>query len=127
MKKSLYLFLTAIWFMVVHPSPGNAQMVERKLPENYSAEKQAEGQTRWMTRQLKLDDNLAKKVHEINLKYINRTDSTRLANTALADNRNIYLSISQSKRAELQAILTPEQYSKYLSVFENALKKPAAE
>jgi len=125
MKKSLYFVLIAIWFMAVHPSPGNAQLIERKLPENYSAEKQAEGQTRWMTRELKLDSNLSKKVYAINLKYINRTDSTRLVNTALADNRNIYLSLTQSKRAELQSILTSEQYSKYLSVFENALKKPA--
>ena len=44
-------------------------------------------------------------------------------NTALVDKRNDYLSITLNKRAELQSVLSPEQYSRYLSVFENDRKK----
>jgi hypothetical protein len=88
----------------------------------YSVEKQADEQTRWMSKELDMNSTVAKEVYQINMKYLLLSDSLRMTTKETLNKKSLHLEITQKKNIELQMVLTSGQYSKYQSILANAKK-----
>jgi hypothetical protein len=87
---------------------------------NFDPEKRAEQQTTMMTDSLSLSDAQANKVGEINRKYAKQWQDARNQN---ADGdweamRSKMMTMREEQDKELQAVLTTEQWEKWLKVRE---------
>ena len=83
---------------------------------NTDPEQRANQQTATMTEQLSLSDAQSAKVKEINLKYANKTKEAR--EKAAGDReamRGVMTSIRQEQDAELQTVLTEEQWKQWVA------------
>ena len=88
---------------------------------NASPEKRAEFQTKMMKSKLSLDDNQAKKVQEINLKYAKLFEPI-LKSKEPSDKRiKLATGIQESKDKELQAVFNKDQFKTYKE-FEEKMK-----
>jgi hypothetical protein len=80
-----------------------------------TAKERAEAQTLMMKEELGLDDATVEKVRAINLKYAEKMDPTiQGPDGPLLKSREAY-NLQQQKEGELKAVLSPEQYKKYLA------------
>lgn len=110
--------------MILSPVITTAQQKVSIRTSGYTAEKQAEGQTSWLTKKLRLDKTTSDVVYKINLKYLLQTDSLRMTTTETVNKNSLHGEILQKRNAELQSVLSSEQYSKYISVFGNGERSP---
>ena len=118
MKNILLPVLMFSIAMIVNTEITSAQSPVVIRSNGFTAEKQAKGQTSWLTRKLNLNKELEETVYKINLKYLLQTDSLRMVRTETINKRDLHLTITQNKNAELQSVLSSEQYAKYLSAFD---------
>ncbi len=101
---------------------------EQKVQLNQTSQRAAEGQSKWMLSQFKLDTGMYQSIYRINLKYQLKTDSIH-TNKAIAseEKRKLYLLFSKNKEEELQNVFTPEIFRQYKasleSVKQNAPRK----
>ena len=124
MKKLFYIIFTVIIILNFNSNIIKAQETENPSAQKYPVEVQAHGITRWMTNYLNLDKAQSIEFNAIYLKYLKQTDTVRVTTNATIDKKESLLQISNNKQTELQTILTPEQYTKYSALYENAEKKP---
>jgi hypothetical protein len=123
-KQNIRLLVFLVFVaLIINSKVISAQEKVSIRQSGYTAEKQAGGQTTWLTHALNLDKELSEKVYKINMKYLLTVDSVRMSNTGKVDKRDIYLSITKRMNAEMQSVLSPEQYSIYLSFSGNAKVK----
>lgn len=112
MKKSKVFALTLVLGLLFVTIAGFAQK-----PDNRSAtpEERAQRQTERMTQDLKLNDKQAAAVKEINLRYAQKMAATKnnSGGSTHTDNFNARKEIFEQKDKELQAVLTPEQFSQF--------------
>lgn len=82
------------------------------------AESAARGQTTIMINLLKLDSTLYESIYRINYEFQIKEISSRFGKTKVPDYHNNYISISRDRDESLRGILTPDQYTRYLSMME---------
>lgn len=80
---------------------------------NYSPEEMAKRQTEMIKEATGIDDAIAKKVHEVNLKYANQTAELRKKYSSREEMREPMMKMREQRDAELKTLLTEEQFTKY--------------
>ena len=118
--KYCYLIFLIITILTINSLPLSAQTVGSLHPTGYNMEKQAGDKTKWMTKELNLENREAKSVYEINLKYLKKSDSLRMNSALTTIKKDLHLQITQKKNEELQSILSAEKYNKYISIVSKA-------
>jgi hypothetical protein len=89
-----------------------------------SSERAAEGQTKWLQHELKLDNSLYQTVYDINYKYQLKEDSIHLIVKKPEESNRLY-QINRKKKAEEFKHIFPKQiYDQYLQLVES-VKNPA--
>ncbi|MDI3321498.1 hypothetical protein [Pinibacter soli] len=88
-----------------------------------SASERAMKQTNWMKSNLKLTDDQANKVQDVNLKYANKMDELHKSTATKQDKMTSMKSDEAAKDAELKAILNDSQYQTYLQKKEEMKKQ----
>ena len=90
--------------------------------QRMSAEDRAKSTTEWMTKELKLDDKTSKKVEEINLKFVKKTQEkmmeARDAGIDRSQMREMMGKVNDEKNKELKPVLGDEKYEQYLKLLE---------
>jgi hypothetical protein len=109
--------------MFIYPVSILGQEVKNVSPKRTTPERAAEGQTKWMISQLKLDESFFKTLYSINLKYQVKADSVHLSNMTLTSKRESYLLYNQIRNEELKKVLTPDLYDKYQAIVESIKAK----
>ena len=122
MKITLFPALIMMAFLL-HPMISLAQQTEGAPATAVSIEKKAEKQTRWITNYLRLDKETTGLLYSLQLSYLMQTDSVRVKNTDMLDNRDVYSQLAETRKLRIQSILTPEQYVQYTRMFEKERKK----
>jgi len=79
-----------------------------------SAEDRAALQTERMTTSLELDSVVAVQVHRINLKYAQQMEEGRKEGMSRYDMMQMMQKSNKEKNKEMKAILTKDQYKKYM-------------
>jgi hypothetical protein len=88
-----------------------------------SASERAMKQTNWMKSALKLTDDQATKVQDINLKYANKMDELHKS-AATKDQKMASMKTDEAaKDAEIKAVLNDSQYKTYLQKKEEMKKE----
>jgi hypothetical protein len=85
-------------------------------------EERAEAQTSMMKENLGLDDAKVQKVHAINLKYAKMMDPTIQGPDGPMMKRRVASNRQQQKDGELKAVLSADEYQKYLASKEEMRK-----
>jgi hypothetical protein len=85
---------------------------------NSTPEQRAKLQTEFMTRKLALKSDQIPKVEAINLKYAQKMEPVIKGNEGPLMKVRSAKAIDEEKGAELQKVLTPEQYKQYLAAKE---------
>ncbi|MEM8660219.1 MAG: hypothetical protein AAGF35_04980 [Pseudomonadota bacterium] len=109
MKKILKLF-AAILLVLALPAASLAQMSEL---QNSTPEQRAEIQDKWMQDNLSLDEKTTEAVSAINLKYAKETQTLIDSDSPNLQKLKAFRSSAKAKDAELESVLSPEQYSQY--------------
>jgi hypothetical protein len=112
----IIIFLFCITFSSTHVLAQEIRDVQHK---NASPERSAEGQTKWMISQLKLEPSIYKELYNINLKYFSRSDSVHSLSIALITKRESYLQYSQIRNDELKKVLSANQFKEYQNLIES--------
>jgi hypothetical protein len=89
-------------------------LAQRENMRNMSVEERAQMQTERMTTSLELDSTIIDQVHEINLKYAKQIEEGRGENISRFDMMKLMEKTNNAKNKELKAILTKDQYKKYM-------------
>jgi hypothetical protein len=100
-------------YLKISSNPILAQELTSVKARQTTPERAAEGQTKWMMSQLKLDESHFKTLYNINLKYQVKTDSVHLSTMVLTSKRESYLLYDQIRNEELKKVLSPDLYDKY--------------
>jgi len=115
-NRTLIFFLAAIFLLIVT----SAHSQKKEMP---AAEERSAKLTEWMKTNLQLTDEQVPKVHDINLKYANKTDE--LSNSAM-ERRDKMMALKnndKSKDQELKQVLNASQYQTYLAKKDELKKK----
>jgi hypothetical protein len=88
-----------------------------------SASDRAMKQTNWMKSNLKLTDDQATKVQDINLKYANKMDELHASTATKQQKMASMKSDETAKDAEMKAVLNDSQYQTYLQKKEEMKKQ----
>lgn len=86
-------------------------------------EERAAKWTQWMKNELNISAEQETKVHEINLKYAQQTQSVRSQEGSRKSKFKEVKSIDDAKDEELKAVLTPEQFEQYQTKKQDMQKK----
>lgn len=86
-------------------------------------EERATKWTEWMKTELSITAEQEPKVHEINLKYAQQTESIRAQGGSRRSKFKDVKSIDDAKDEELKAVLTPEQFEQYRAKKQDMRKK----
>lgn len=86
----------------------------------------ATAQTNKMKTELSLTDAETTQVSAINLKYAQKADSLYKAPGDRSEKMPAMQSIQSSKMAEMQSVLTPDQYTKYQAMVKEMMDKAKA-
>jgi hypothetical protein len=118
--KNLFIYAASLSFVLIffsHPILAQEHLSE-KVKQN-TPEKAAEGQTKWMINQLKLDPSIFKELYNINLKYLSKSDSVHSTSLALTSKREFYSDYNKVRNEELKKILTSYQFEQYQKIIES--------
>lgn len=115
MKKSYLILFICLLFVTIH--------VDILTGQGTYPQRAAEGQTKWLNSQLKINESILPVIYRINLYYQMKADSVHMANITTAEKKDLYLLFSQRKKDEFRQILTPDQYNKYLLILESIRTK----
>ena len=88
-----------------------------------SASERAMKQTNWMKSNLKLTDDQAAKVQDINLKYANKMDELHASTATKQEKMASMKTDDAAKDAEIKAVLNDSQYKSYLQKKEEMKKE----
>lgn len=94
--------------------------------QRMSPEERATQSTEWMKKELKLNDKVAKKVQEINLKFAKQQQEKMQEAMQSGDRsqmRPIMTKINDAKNKELKSLLGDEKYELYLKKLEERRQK----
>lgn len=80
---------------------------------NSTPEERAEMQTEWMKKTLSLDSGAAAAVHQINLKYAKKNQAAMESGGSRRNKLRSLKKLSSEKDAELEKVLSAEQYRTY--------------
>jgi len=119
MKKLYSLILPVLITFFISTLTGFSQDIQIIQQKRASPERAAEGQTKWMINQLKLDPTLYKTLYKINLKYQSRSDSVHSLSIALTSKRESYLLYSQTRNDELKKVLSANQFEEYQNLIDS--------
>ena len=86
-------------------------------------EERATKWTEWMKTELSITAEQEPKVHAINLKYAQQTESVRAQGGSRRSKFKDVKSIDDAKDEELKAILSPEQFERYRAKKQDMRKK----
>lgn len=86
-------------------------------------EERATKWTQWMKTELSITAEQEPKVHEINLKYAQQSESVRSQGGSRRSKFKDVKSIDDAKDEELKAILSPEQFEQYQAKKQDMRKK----
>lgn len=86
-------------------------------------EERATKWTEWMKTELSITAEQEPKVHEINLKYAQQTESIRTQGGSRRSKFKDVKSIDDAKDEELKAVLSPEQFEQYRARKQDMRKK----
>jgi Spy/CpxP family protein refolding chaperone len=86
-------------------------------------EERATKWTEWMKTELSVTAEQEPKVHEINLKYAQQTESVRAQGGSRRSKFKDVKSIDDAKDEELKAVLSPEQFEQYRAKKQEMRKK----
>ncbi|MFT4072365.1 MAG: hypothetical protein QM654_10675 [Dysgonamonadaceae bacterium] len=82
--------------------------------ERLSAEQMAQKETERITKEFKLDNNTAKKISDINLKYAKKQDELRKNRVQDREKmRQNMMDLSIQKDKEFESVLSPKDFSAY--------------
>jgi hypothetical protein len=109
MRMIVKLAITAAMALIL-PTGAIAQMDQIK---NSTPEQRAEMQDDWMQSNLSLDAKTSETVAAINLKYAEKTQALMESDSAKFKKLMTFRDNFQAKDAEIEAVLTPEQYNQY--------------
>lgn len=116
-RKNISLLVLIFLITIINNPVILAQKITNIRASSYSAESQAEGQTRWLAKKLNFDKTVTERVYKINLKYLLQTDSLRMTTSETENKISLHNNLIQKKNTDLKVVLTSEQYSKYISIF----------
>jgi hypothetical protein len=89
--KNIFIYAVSLLFaLIISSNPILAQELTSVKVRQNTPERAAEGQTKWMISQLKLDPSKYKELYNINLNYFSRSDSVHSTSLALASKREFY-------------------------------------
>jgi len=94
------------------------EIIDKTTPEGRAA-----FQTQQMKKALGLNQDQIDKVREINLKYARKVETTADASEGESRKLGEMKKISEEKDSEMKAVLSSEQYDKYLAMKEEMRKK----
>jgi hypothetical protein len=126
MKKLFPFIILCVFILSIQRESVIGQQVQQQTRIETTPQRSAEGRTIWLTNLLKLDKNLSKTVYQIFLKYQLDAQAVKKISTAYIEKKNQYLALSQNMDAQLKAILTSDQYNKYLQALEQIRAKAKA-
>ena len=109
---SIVLFIFCL-MPLVSSAQGDEEERLRKFMRNSTPEQRANLQTDQMKEFLKLSDEQAEKVSEINLKYANEVQEIYESKKSRSKKRQELRDMIDRKDIELKAVLTGEQYKTY--------------
>ena len=119
MKKLFLLILILLLIMVVHPTNIFSQQVQNVSEKRTTPARAAEGQTKWMMSQLKLNKSHYDKIYSINLKYQVKIDSIHLSKSTYAEKRKLYRSSAQRMDDDFKKTLSADVYNNYILLKES--------
>jgi hypothetical protein len=118
--KTKFCFILSVFLVVCFcPVSSFSQQTEKVTQLKTTPQRAAEGQTKWMMNELKLDRSLYKPLYEINLRYRLKTDSIHLSSLALSSKRAYYSDYNQARYLELKKILTTVQIENYQKIIDS--------
>jgi hypothetical protein len=118
--KARHCYILTIFLVVCFlPVSTFSQQTEKVAQLKTTPQRAAEGQTKWMMSQLKLDRSLYKSLYDINLRYQLKSDSIHSSSLALTSKRVYYSEYSQIRYIELKKVLTPDQYENYQKIIDS--------
>ena len=109
MKTIVKLLVSGVLALML-PAVALAQIDQIK---NSTPEQRAEMQDKWMQSNLSLDAKTTESVSAINLEYAKKTQALVTSDAGKFEMIGTFRKNAKAKDAELEAILTPEQYSLY--------------
>ncbi len=116
-KNSLHFF--PIFVLLLWSCQSEAQ---RPALKNVPAEKIAEMQTQNQVKQLNLEEQKAKQLETINLKYAKEL-KTLNAQGRLRDHKDKLKALNQAQNKEVEAILSPSEFEQYKAVKQKQRKR----
>jgi hypothetical protein len=126
MKKLFPFIILCVFILSIQRESVIGQQVQQQTRIETTPQRSAEGRTIWLTNLLKLDKNLSKEIYQIFLKYQLDAQAVKKTSTAYFEKKSQYLALSQNMDAQLKAILTSDQYNKYLQALEQIRAKAKA-
>ena len=107
MKKIVVNSLSIIGLLLVF----NIVYAQKKISS--TPEERANKLTGWMKTNLKLNDDQAKQVETINLRYANKTQELQSGSISRKEKMKTLKGNDKAKDAELKNVLTADQYNTY--------------
>ena len=99
------------------------QMAQREASMKKQAEAMTERQTKDMQAKFGLSDEQAKKVHDVNMDFNTKMISSRNAAEHPATPQ-MHKALFEERNEKMKTILTPEQYTKYLTTVPQMGQRP---
>lgn len=118
MKNIFKSAISILFALIISSNPILSQVPTSVKVRQNTPERAAEGQTKWMISQLKLQPDIYRELYNINLKYLSRSDSVHSTSLALASKREYYSDYSKVRYEELKKILTYDQFEQYQKIIE---------
>lgn len=105
--------------MIIAALAGLSVATQAQEQKSKTPEERAQMRTERLAKQLDLSPEQVAQVQAINLKYIDKTDELRKERQAEhAETREAGKAMRGSHEAEMKAVLTPEQYTKWMAAKE---------
>ena len=126
MRIPFMLFVIALSISVLPAASADGEGEAEKIKEiidKTTPEGRAAFQTQEMKKGLGLNQDQIDKVRELNLKYARKVETTADASEGESRKLGEMKKISEEKDSEMKAVLSSEQYDKYLAMKEEMRKK----